>query len=122
VKVFVYGSLLSGQIGHRRLRGSPMIGPGRTEPLYTLVDLGPYPALLEGGSTSVQGEVYEVDDTTLALLDEFEGHPHLYRRTIVRLTTPEQASRRAFAYVLERSSLAEGREIIVSGDWKHRRQ
>src|SRR5437899_576229 len=61
LKVFVYGSLLSGEDHHHRLSRSPALGSCRTEPTYTLVDLGAYPGLLEGGMTSVHGEVYEVD-------------------------------------------------------------
>src|SRR3981081_1335655 len=85
MKLFVYGSLLSEHDHHEHLGASPMLGVCRTSPSYTLVDLGPYPALLEGGTTAVRGELYEVEAATLAALDEFEGHPWLYRRTRVRL-------------------------------------
>ena len=80
MKIFVYGTLLSGEGDHRQLRGARPLAVRRTEPLYTLVSLGPYPALLDGGTTSVTGEVYDVDGDLLSALDRFEGVPRLYRR------------------------------------------
>ena len=41
MKVFVYGTLLSGEGNHRHLRGARMLAVRRTEPRYTLVSLGP---------------------------------------------------------------------------------
>jgi gamma-glutamylcyclotransferase (GGCT)/AIG2-like uncharacterized protein YtfP len=58
MRLFVYGSLLFGEIHNARLGGSRLLGEARTEPRYTLVDLGPYPALLDEGTTSVSGELY----------------------------------------------------------------
>ncbi|MGH7297366.1 MAG: gamma-glutamylcyclotransferase family protein, partial [Polyangiaceae bacterium] len=83
------------------------------EPGYTLVSLGAYPALLEGGTTSITGEVYEVDDATLAAVDAFEGHPHLYQRTAVRLLGGERVD----GYVLVRAH-RERPPVIKSGDWR----
>jgi len=114
VKIFVYGSLLSGEGHHSRLAASRAIGARRTLPCYTLVDLGPYPALLEHGTTSVDGELYEVDDATLARIDAFEGHPALYERVAVRLVGGEAAQ----AYVLRDTRLAQGRPVVAGGDWR----
>jgi gamma-glutamylaminecyclotransferase len=114
VKLFVYGSLLSGEDNHALLYGSRRIGDSRTAPRYSLVDLGAYPALIEPGRTSIRGEVYEVDAATLAALDEFEGHPHLYERILVELTTGDVA----IGYALRETWLAEGRAEIADGDWR----
>jgi gamma-glutamylcyclotransferase (GGCT)/AIG2-like uncharacterized protein YtfP len=57
MNLFVYGSLLSGETHAARLASSRLLGEARTEARYTLVDLGPYPALLEGGSTALGGRV-----------------------------------------------------------------
>ena len=114
MELFVYGSLLSEERNHRYLAGSRKLGDGQTAAEYILVDLGAYPALLEGGATSVRGEVYEVDAATLAAVDAFEGHPVLYRRAPVRLATGEQVA----GYLLQQRELAAGRPIIPEGDWR----
>jgi gamma-glutamylaminecyclotransferase len=116
VKLFVYGSLLKGQSNHGRLMGSRWIAACRTEPSYTLVDLGDYPALLEGGTMCVAGEVYEVDNATLASIDAFEGHPGLYKRSPVRLEGGETV----VGYLLRCAELARGRAVVESGDWRAR--
>ncbi len=115
MKLFVYGSLLSGERHAARLGGSRLVGEARTEARYTLVDLGAYPALLEGGTTPVSGEVYEVDGAALAALDEFEGHPDEYRRTPVRLLGGDVAD----AYVLPREQARHGR-VVPGGNWRAR--
>jgi gamma-glutamylcyclotransferase (GGCT)/AIG2-like uncharacterized protein YtfP len=112
-RLFTYGTLLSGEPNHGQLRGAWLLGPARTEPRYTLVSLGPYPALLEGGTTSVVGEVYEVDDELLAALDRFEGVPTLYRRTLVQL----QGGEVSHGYVLARPAPSRY-PVITSGDWR----
>jgi gamma-glutamylaminecyclotransferase len=113
--LFVYGSLLSGERHHDHLGASRLVGPATTEPAYTLVDLGAYPALVAEGATSVSGELYEVDADVLAALDDFEGHPDEYRRTPVRLVGGDAAE----AYVLPREKASHGR-VIASGSWTAR--
>jgi gamma-glutamylaminecyclotransferase len=113
VRLFVYGTLLSGEGNHRVLRGARLLGMRRTEPRYTLVSLGAFPALLQGGTSSIAGEVYEVDDATLAAVDRLEGHPHLYRRTAVSLLGGERVD----GYVLARAR-RDRPPVIKSGDWR----
>ena len=90
--VFIYGSLLPGEPNHGFLEGARFIRKGRTQPGVGLVKAGPYPSLAFAARASgerclaltdarVSGEIYEVDDALLASLDEFEGHPDLYRRS-----------------------------------------
>jgi gamma-glutamylcyclotransferase (GGCT)/AIG2-like uncharacterized protein YtfP len=117
VNVFVYGTLLSGEPNHRRLRGARLVAAARTEPRYTLVSLGPYPALIEGGATSVTGEVYDVDDELLGALDRFEGVPTLYRRVVVHLLGGSVAQ----GYVLAGESGRKCR-LIPGGDWREYRR
>jgi gamma-glutamylaminecyclotransferase len=113
MRLFVYGTLLSGGPSHYRLRGSPLLGVNRTEPRYALVSLGSYPALLEGGTTSVIGEVYEVDDRILPAIDRFEGHPLLYQRKSVELVDGTDVN----AYVLLPAQGVNA-EVLESGDWR----
>ena len=85
---------------------------------YTLCDLGEYPAIIEGGSSSVVGELYEVDEPTLRAIDELEGHPDFYRRVPLTLTRVDGAQ----GYVLRKRG-ADRCPPITSGDWReHRRR
>jgi gamma-glutamylaminecyclotransferase len=117
VNVFVYGTLLSGEPNHARLRGARLVAATRTEPRYTLVSLGPYPALIEGGTTSVTGEVYDVDVELLSALDRFEGVPGLYRRTAIHLLGGGVAQAYALAGVGGKRAA-----LIPGGDWREYRR
>jgi gamma-glutamylcyclotransferase (GGCT)/AIG2-like uncharacterized protein YtfP len=114
VKLFVYGSLLAGEAAHARLRGARLIARARTGPHFTLVDMGEYPALVDGGYTAVAGEIYAVDETTLLELDAYEEAPDVYaRRTLI------VEGHDVVTYVLA-GRLAVGRPGIASGDWRRR--
>lgn len=111
MKVFVYGSLLKGLGNHPLLERSRLVqAEARTPPAYTLHDLGGFPAMVAGGSTSVVGEVYEVDGATLERLDRLEGHPRFYMRTRIRLADGCRVS----TYLLRQCE----RPVIPSGDWR----
>lgn len=111
--VFVYGTLRAGEPNHRLLRGAEALGPDRTRPEHELANLGPFPALVAGGTVSVHGEVYRVDAPTLARLDALEGCPTLYQRERLQLLS----GRWAWVYVMRRDQVA-GRPRIRSGDWR----
>jgi len=117
VALFVYGTLLSGEPGHGLLDGAAALGPARTKPAYDLFDLGPYPALVEGGATAIVGEVVEVTMPMLAALDLHEEVPRLFQRRPIDLDD----GRRVDAYLLEREQVR-GRRRIRSGDWRARFQ
>jgi gamma-glutamylcyclotransferase (GGCT)/AIG2-like uncharacterized protein YtfP len=117
MRLFVYGSLLSGEEHNDHLGASRLVGSASTEPVYTLVDLGEYPALLADGTTSVSGEIYEVDGEVLAALDDFEEHPDQYRRMPVRLLGGHGEATET--YVLPREKAPHAR-VIASGSWKAR--
>jgi gamma-glutamylaminecyclotransferase len=114
VKLFVYGTLRRGQPGHALLRGAPLLGSARTAAAFTLIDMGEYPALLEGGHSAIIGELYEVDAALLVELDVYEDVPDLYLRV-----EREVAGERVFVYVL-RPEHGDGRAVIASGDWLQR--
>jgi gamma-glutamylcyclotransferase (GGCT)/AIG2-like uncharacterized protein YtfP len=113
--LFVYGTLLSGEREHARLSGSERIGDARTEAIFHLADLGPYPAMVLGGTTAVAGELYRVDENTMRELDVFEEVPILFQRVRVRLEDGSLAD----AYVME-ADQARGRRRIAHGDWRKR--
>lgn len=96
MKLAVYGTLKRGLSRHELLAGCEFLGGDFTLPIYTLWDLGAFPAATLGGSTSIQVEVYNVPTLTLTELDRVERHPHLFER----LHTPVYAHGRALMYVL----------------------
>ncbi len=110
--VFVYGTLMTDQPNHRLLTRARRIGDARTEPCFDLLDLGSFPGMTRGGSTSVRGEVYDVDRETLAALDRLEGHPRFYRRENIRLHGGENVT----TYIFPRRP--EDCPVIPSGDWR----
>lgn len=111
VRFFFYGTLMRGQANHRVVVevGGRFVSDAVTTDAWRLVDLGPYPALVsrdvstnDADAHRVVGEVFEIDEPGIEVLDKFEGCPDLYAR--VR-TTVEVAGEHveAWAYVLARS-------------------
>ena len=82
-RVAVYGSLLSGLGNHGLLEEATLLGEGKTEPVFSMYDLGYYPGITENGKTPIKIEVYEVDDTTFGRLDMLEGYPSFYNRKLI---------------------------------------
>ncbi|EXJ15740.1 gamma-glutamylcyclotransferase family protein [Imhoffiella purpurea] len=110
-RVFVYGTLLRGDVNHHLLEGAEFLGPHRTAPCFGLYLLGAYPGIARGGTTAVRGEVFRVDGAGLRRLDHLEDYPRLYDRQ--RIPTPY-----GWAWIyLYRGSL-ENRPLIRGGDWR----
>ncbi|XP_070711938.1 gamma-glutamylaminecyclotransferase B-like [Pempheris klunzingeri] len=97
-RVFVYGTLKKGQPNYYRMFDSAngkteFLASARTTQKYPLVIAGNYniPFLLNipGQGHRIQGEIYKVDDRMLRFLDDFEGVPAMYQRTLVKLEVEE---------------------------------
>ena len=113
--LFVYGTLLSGEPSHGLLDGARAVGPAKTPPSFGLFDLGPYPAMVAGGTTAVAGELYDVSAPMLAALDVHEEVPILFKRIRIALDDGREAQ----TYVLDADQVR-GRRRIRSGDWRGR--
>lgn len=113
--VFVYGTLRSGSAGAMPVRfpNAKFIAAAKVS--GRLYDLGAYPGLLLDESTSlVSGEVYEVDDSILSELDDFEGSSN-YSRKQVEITL---GSDRKSCWVYEPDPASYSfHTLITSGDW-----
>jgi gamma-glutamylcyclotransferase (GGCT)/AIG2-like uncharacterized protein YtfP len=96
--VFVYGTLRKGLRFHHLLRNAAFLGMAKTRDEYALY-LAEYPCLFKEEPVSrITGEVYEVDLPTLAVLDELEEHPHLYRREQVPVILADEQNIPAWVY------------------------
>ncbi|MFQ5934944.1 MAG: gamma-glutamylcyclotransferase [Acidiferrobacterales bacterium] len=111
--VFVYGTLRPGERYHYMLTESEYLGRHRTHPRYTMLDLGAFPGIIDGGCTAIVGDVFAVDPRTLTRLDEFEDYPREYARDRIATAYGE-----AWIY-LYRPRPARAR-VITSGDWCNR--
>lgn len=122
MKVFVYGSLMRGFSNHHRLagEGSQFLQEAETTPEFKMVSLGAFPGILEGGKTSIKGEVFEVDAEVKKGLDYLEGHPTFYRRTPITLLTPLALLEGEVveAYILQGRGNRSHYDEVPNGDWK----
>lgn len=99
--MFVYGTLKRNQPNHhvlqtggeglaelglnpRTFKPAKFLGAGHTISKYPLVIASKFniPYLLDKSEIGhqIQGEIYEVNETLLKILDDFEEHPNYYRR------------------------------------------
>lgn len=113
--VFVYGTLMRGRANHDVMRraGATFASAARTLEPRTLVDLGPYPALLaaaHGATCRIEGELFYVDADALEALDAFEGCPELYARETI-VVEAERGPVEAFVYVLVGRAPADARVV-----------
>ena len=72
--IFVYGTLKRGHSNHGSLRDQQFISMAMTQPRYRLHDLGGYPGMvLDEQGLSIEGEVWEIDESCRTQLDVLEG-------------------------------------------------
>lgn len=90
MRIFVYGTLKRGGRLHSHIENQRFLGAARTTTPCRLFRLGWYPGLVEElTGVSVEGEVWDVDSETLAVLDEIEGVDEgLYERRPIDLQPP----------------------------------
>ncbi len=117
-KVFVYGSLLSGLGNHGLLSSSKMLGKTKSPANFQMVDIGWFPGVIKAeNGIAITGEVYEVDDITLARLNRLEGYNStdpdsgLYNRDEI-----DTEFGKAFIYIYN-DHYGHG-HLVESGDWK----
>ena len=133
-RVFVYGSLLRGLHNHHLLHTAKLTrAPANTVAAeFVLVDSGSgYPFALAADRARASdartpsvllGEVYEVNDATLAQLDNLECHPDWYRRQLTDIEGDEPA----WIYLMEdeaqcaaiRGDPTRFPAVAVPGDWR----
>lgn len=108
--LLVYGTLKKGFPNHRIIEGASYVGTGSIQDM-AMYNLGHFPGIAPGKS-SIHGEIYDIDDATLARCDTLEGHPDFY----TRVEAPNKIDGRVVWFYLYPHLT--GREpLIESGVW-----
>ena len=81
-----------------------------TEPKFTLVNLGAYPAVIDRGTTAIHGELYRISESTFSSLDKLEGYPEYYSRILIPTEYCD-----AWMYTLAKAGSSY--PVIESGIW-----
>jgi len=110
-QVFVYGTLLRGEVNHHLLDNCAWLGLHRTAPCFTLLRVGAYPGAVRGGGSAILGEVFRIDTAGLGRLDRLEEYPRLYDRQLI--ATPYG---RAWIYLYR--GRRGHRQVITGGNWR----
>ncbi len=97
-KVFVYGTLMSGERASDMLDRGSFLGE-YTLNGYTTYDLGPFPGIKEDKEGEVLGELYDIPDSLIQSLDSYEGEGGLYKRTLVTVRNAQSVVNDVFVYV-----------------------
>jgi len=113
--VFVYGTLKRGETNHHWLEGASWQGEAELGGVV-LHDLGPFPMAVIGEGIA-EGEVYAVERSIFARLDELEGYPRLYDRQLLTL----RDGRRAWVY-LGRPRQVRHAPVVGDGLWRPDRE
>lgn len=115
MKVFVYGTLLSGFGNNRLLVDSKYLGQEIIEG-FEMYSLGGFPAITPGKGR-ILGEVYEVDEKTMTRLDGLEGYPNFYNRMKIDINNNTDE---AWVYFMDNPHRFRGGStpLVVSGSWK----
>jgi len=111
--LFVYGTLKRGKKNHCALANAQWLNESCTSPDYLLVDLGPYPGMVEKPQEgfSVQGELFEIPYKLIVELDKIEDAPFLFNLELITLADGSKT----FSY-LYKQSIA-GTKILSEGVW-----
>lgn len=115
IHLFVYGSLLPGERDADLMRDARHLGSRQTPPVYHLVELNGFPALVRGGRLAISGELYEITREHLRTIDIRKEHPILFQRDSIELSSGENVQ----TYLMKLDQVR-GRRRLKHGDWRNR--
>ena len=78
-----------------------------------MVAYGAFPAVFDGGSIAIKGEVYEVDEGILDYCDSLEGHPLWYKRILVE----SDNFGKVWMYCMHAHHIHKDMPMIETGEW-----
>jgi len=126
IKVFVYGTLLSGfgNYNYYLKDKAKLIDKNASVEKFKIFDLGYFPACIftDNPEDVVHGEVYSVCKETLRDLDRLEGYPRYYDRmnvnNLLMMEYPITMREPIWIYIQKIEQLRESAEHIESGNWR----
>ena len=114
-RLFIYGTLLPGERDHSLLEGAQLLGTAQTEPLFQLVELNVYAALVPDGKVAVQGELYAASLEVRRRIDVARQVPILFQRAPLRLADGSEVE----TYLMHADQVR-GKRRLAHGDWRKR--
>jgi gamma-glutamylcyclotransferase (GGCT)/AIG2-like uncharacterized protein YtfP len=127
MKVFVYGSLMSGYPANRLFANCKLLGKAAVR--GRMINVGAYPGIIppKEHDDYVFGELYDdVSRDTLAELDRYEGYSHTldaetcYQRRhcpVLLFTEDSVESTHAHVYLWNTKKYSENYPVIPDGHW-----
>ena len=99
MRLFIYGTLKTNKsrnfyLSDKHYANAHFVKASRTAPKYRLVKswLLDYPCLLDDSrGIAVEGELWDVPEEKIPLIDAIEGHPNLFQRRLIELEDGEEA-------------------------------
>jgi len=122
IKVFVYGTLLTG-MGNWEYLLSPREGIPDQIYGFVMYSLGGFPGIIpdsDKGINLIEGEVFEITEEDLKRFDRLEGYSgkdspyNMYVRKVVKTVSGEEV----FTYIYNDPDHLRGRALIPDGDWR----
>ena len=120
ILLFAYGSMKKGFSNHKRLRNDILVGDAITVDKYNMFPASSfgYPYAVENNKKwQLHGELYILKDTTIDILDVFEGTPSHYYRKEVKVICKE-VEYKAFIYFIALTKLKDMESDISINKWE----
>lgn len=114
IKLFVYGTLMRGETNHHFMGDALFLSLECTKAQFSLYHLGHYPAMVEMGKQSIQGELFLVEIDQLFVIDQLEECPEYYYRKEIELITGE----RVCTYLMPMEIIRRHDGVIMNNSWK----
>lgn len=112
--VAVYGTLRKGFHNNYLLESATLVGKGFSVQGATMYSAGGFPILDLKGDKSVVVEVYDVPPQAMRWLDQLEGYPEWYDRTMTDFLLDNGETVSAWIY---HQQVNHQMPIVESGDW-----
>lgn len=112
--LFVYGTLMKGEVNHSNIENGRFIGKGSTVYNYCMYDLGEIPYVTVDEVTPIHGEIWRITKDTLIQVDMLESG--LFKRNITPIKLEGSGVIPSWMYFVKRDDLC-GR-MIHKGSWR----